>query len=164
MTGWSLGPEKVFANVWTVPPAYQPYAAPNSDAETHITALVRCRDGVTLTYERAEFLAAPNGQQWSITGERGTLTLGMLDRGEASLVVHRPDLAKGAVAETIWVGAAHEEWIQTGPIEDLAKAVREDREPMTSLERAWLVQRLSDAIYESAATGEAVEIGRLGAR
>lgn len=162
LTGWSLGPEKVFANVWTVPPAYEQYAAENSDAETHITALVRCRDGVTLTYERAEFLAAPNGQAWSITGEQGTLTLGMLDRGEASLVVHRPDLEKGAVAETIWSGPAHEEWIQTGPIEDLAAAVREDREPSTSLERAWLVQRLSDAIYESAASGEAVEIGTLG--
>ena len=162
LTGWSLGPERVFANVWTVPPAYERYAAPNSDAETHITALVRCRDGVTLTYERAEFLAAPGGQAWSITGEMGTLTLGMLDRGEASLTVHRPSLEQGAVPETIWQGEAHEEWIQTGPIDDLVEAVRENREPSTSLERAWLVQRVSDAIYESAASGEAVDIGMLG--
>jgi hypothetical protein len=40
----------------------------------------------------------------------------------------------------------------------LTAAVREARDPLTSLENALVVQRITDAIYASAGSGRAVDV------
>ncbi|MCX7643346.1 MAG: Gfo/Idh/MocA family oxidoreductase, partial [Armatimonadetes bacterium] len=37
---WQLKPKWVMANMWTVPPPFEPHVAPGSDAETHVTTLL----------------------------------------------------------------------------------------------------------------------------
>ncbi len=44
------------------------------------------------------------------------------------------------------------------PSVDFVAAIRGGREPMTSLERALVVQKISDAIYASAEAGDTVTI------
>jgi predicted dehydrogenase len=41
---------------------------------------------------------------------------------------------------------------------DFAEAVRQGRPPRTTLEQALVVQQITDAIYESARSGQAVAI------
>jgi predicted dehydrogenase len=43
-------------------------------------------------------------------------------------------------------------------LEDFARAIREGGRPQTGLEEALVVQKISDAIYASAASGTAVRV------
>jgi predicted dehydrogenase len=59
-------------------------------------------------------------------------------------------------SETIWSG---EKCPPTNDvIRDFARAIREGVEPETSLERALIMQQITDAIYASAAKGRSVAI------
>jgi len=62
------------------------------------------------------------------------------------------------VTETLWEGTDDMGTIHFRPISDFAAAIREGRQPKTSLERALVVQQITDAIYESAEKMKAVEI------
>ena len=46
----------------------------------------------------------------------------------------------------------------SNPLSDFAAGIRENRQPLTSLENALVVQKITDGIYASAETGKAVEI------
>jgi predicted dehydrogenase len=46
--------------------------------------------------------------------------------------------------------------IHRGPVLDFVEAILGEHEPMTSLRDALIVQRITDAIYESARTGSRV--------
>jgi len=50
--------------------------------------------------------------------------------------------------------------IHRGPVIDFVEALLDGRKPMTSLRNALTVQRLTDAIYESATSGEPVKCAR----
>ena len=71
ITGWELKPKTVFAQTWTVPPVFDSHIVEGSDAETHYNALVRCEDGITITLERSEFMAAQSSANWEIIGSEG---------------------------------------------------------------------------------------------
>jgi len=43
-------------------------------------------------------------------------------------------------------------------LDDFAHAIREGRRPHTELEHSLVVQRITDAIYASARSGQAVEV------
>ncbi|MGN6361466.1 MAG: Gfo/Idh/MocA family protein [Thermomicrobiales bacterium] len=157
VTGWSLVPETVLAQTWTIAPEFASYVTPNSDAETHVAALIQCAGGVTFTYERGEYMAAAQDEAWEITGTRGTLHLPMVpSKGKA--IVHDEATSTGVVSHTIWSGAEDFGMTHTGLEPDFARAIREHRQPRTSLEQALLVQRVTDAIYASAAQGRAVSV------
>jgi predicted dehydrogenase len=158
ITGWTLRPRVALAQTWTVPDAFSAYAAPGSDAETHVAALVTCDDGIVLSFERAEFVATATDQAWSVLGDRGTLRLDMLPGTNKTMLFDEatPD---GVVTRTIWQGEEAQGQDHVGVLEDFARAVRGEKPPRTTLEQALLVQQITDAIYHSAAQGVAAPVG-----
>ncbi len=150
-----LTPQFALARTWPVGPAYAAYAAPGSDAETHVAALVTFAEGCVLNYERAEFSTLPPDSRWQITGERGTLTLQMLKAKAANLVLTEPDPAAGTRTRVLWEG--DESALTTehdGVVLDFVEAIQGRHPPQTSLQDALLFARIADAIYASAATGQ----------
>ncbi len=158
LTGWQLKPKLVLARTWTVSPAYTSYIAPNSDAETHVTAFILCEGGTVINYERSEYTAARGESMWQITGSQGSLHLNMVAGKEPSVIYDRATADRGTISQELF---APEEEPLTGmaiQLEDFAHAIREHRKPRTGLEEALLVQKITDAIYESSQRGAAVEV------
>ena len=159
ITGWTLKPKTVLAQTWTVPPKFEALAAPGSDAETHFTSLILCEGGTVITFERAEMSTARREGAWKIVGTEGSLDLQMVSGDTPRKIVHnRASSEEGVISETIWEGEETGNVVHEGPLADITAAIREGREPKTSLERALVIQQISDAIYKSAETGGAVEI------
>ena len=158
ITGWSLKPKTVLAQTWTVPPPYEAHLPPDSDAETHFVILVRCECGAVISFERGEYMASRSEGAWQVVGDRGTLQLNMLPADNKKIELDRADPDRGIVSETVFEGGEAWEVLHAGADEDFAAAIREGRPPSTTLERALVVQKITDAVYESAARGVAVEI------
>ncbi len=157
ITGWSLKPETVFAQTWTVPGPYASHVAEGSDAETHYTAMIRCEGGTILSIERSEYTAAEGDQAWGIIGSEGSLRLAMTASKPGRIVYAKADEQDGTSAETLWE-EEEDGSIHAGPLTDLAAAVRSGGSPKTPLEHALIVQQITDAVYESAETGGAAPI------
>ncbi len=154
---FKLTPRHVLAKTWRVPPAFSAYAAPGSDGETHVTALVTFAEGCVLSYERAEFSTLPPGSIWLIAGERASLSLQMLQAKSANLLLTEPDPATGIRMRVLWEGDESESTLaHDGVVFDFVGSILEKRLPRTSLRDALLFARLADAIYESADTGKPV--------
>ncbi len=158
MTGWKLKPQTVFAQTWTVPPIFESHIAAGSDAETHYSALIRCEDGTMITLERGEFMTMHSHSDWEVIGSEGSLKLKMGDGNPASVVHNQTTTVDGvssdALADTRDTEGPH----HGNPTSDFAAAIRENRQPITGLEQALVVQQITDAIYASAESGNAVEI------
>lgn len=159
LLGWSLRPRTVFAQTWSVAEPFSApgYVAEGSDAETHFAALIRCDGGSVISFERAELAAAQTSNTWEIAGSLGTLHLHML-QGRKTITVDRAVANEGVITETLWEGADEGVGVHAGPLTDLARAIREGRDPLTTLEQALVVQQISDAIYASAEQGKSVDI------
>jgi predicted dehydrogenase len=157
LCGWTLRPELTLAETSGLPDLYREIAAPVNDVEVRVGALVMLSGGATLHYQRAMFAAVEEMRgQWRIECEGGALDLNMLP-GSPQVTVRR-HTANGVQSETLAGGPYEWSEIHRGPVVDFAAAIIEGREPMTSLENAFTMQRLVDAIYESAGSGEAVTI------
>jgi len=154
---FQLTPTVALAHTWPVGPAFAAYAAPGSDAETHVAALVVFAEGCVLTYERAEISTLPKDHRWQITGELGTLTLVMTKARSANVVLTSPDAAQGTATRVLWEGDEASQTLEhDGVVMDFVAAILEKRQPRTTLEEALLVARVTDAIYASAQSGAAV--------
>ena len=150
---FKLTPLHALARTWGPAPAFAAYAAPGSDAETHLAALVTFAEGCVLTYERAEFSTLPRDNRWQITGENGTLTLEMLKAGSANVVLTAPDAATGVARRVIWEGDETALTLEhDGVVFDFVDAILTRRPPQTSLADALLLARIADAVYRSAAS------------
>jgi predicted dehydrogenase len=160
ITGWTVCPETVLANTWTVPPAFAALADPSSDAETHVCATVQCADGIAIHYERGEMVAASESLSWGLIGTAGSLNLHLTDRSQA-VTCHRANAETGVEPEIIWEHDEGSEAVHHGPVQDFALAIRDGRQPKTSLEQAFVVQAITDAIYSSAESGTAVRVAAL---
>ena len=158
ISGWRLRPQTVLAQSWRVPSTFADAVAPGSDGETHIAGLVRCADGIALTYERGEYAAAQAETSWEVIGEAGSLRLQMTPAQEKEILYYENDRADGTTTQTLWSGSESYMDIHRALLEDFATAVRSGRPPKTTLAQALLVQQITDAMYRSAATGEAVEV------
>ncbi len=159
--GWRLQPETALAQSWQVPAIFADTVAPESDAETHITGLVRCADGIALTYERGECTAAQAEDSWEVIGDAGSLRLWMTPAEEKEILYFESSATQGTVRRTLWAGEESFGEVSRALLEDFATAVRTGRPPKTTLTQALLVQRITDALYRSAERGEAVEISAL---
>ena len=158
ITGWQLKPQTVFAQTWTIPPVFESHIAAGSDAETHYTALIRCEGGIVLSVERGEFMTMHRHEGWEIIGTEGSLKLTMGD-GKPENVIYNRTTTEGGVESTSLLAAGEApEPPHSNPLSDFAAGIRENRQPLTSLENALVVQKITDAIYASAETGTAVEI------
>lgn len=162
ITGWTVKPEVVLAQTWKVPPVFKPNVAPGSDAETYYTALIRCAGCAVLSMERGEYMPAQNDCGWHMVGTKGSLTLNMSPGAPKKLVFDEGSTEKGVVSKVIWEGEERSEMIISGPVKDFALAIREKRQPRTSLENALIVQTITDAIYLSAERNKAVKINLKG--
>ena len=158
ISGWRLQPQTVLAQSWRVPAAFADTVAPDSDGETHIAGLVRCAGNIALTYERGEYAAAQAETSWEVIGETGSLRLQMTPAQEKEILQFKLSRAEGTSSRTLWTGSDSYNDIHRGLLEDFATAIRTGRPPQTTLTQALLVQQITDALYRSAETGEAVEV------
>ncbi len=158
ITGWSLVPRRAIGVTYPAPQRFLSRLPPGSDAEAHAIGLVWFEDEVMLSYERAEFHPGKEEMAWEIIGEEGSLQLEMLPK-DGPMLIHRHASVKGRVTETVlWSGPESWEDIHAGPARDFVAAIREHRQGFTSLEKALVIAKITDAIYASAACGEVVEI------
>ncbi len=158
ITSWKLKPRVVLANWWPVGEKMSAYVAPGSDADSHYIAFILCDDDIVLTMERGEFTSATTDQAWEIIGTDGSLHLPMTrQQGKPyEVILDRFIPGKGVVSETIWKegdGGPSE-----GVLEDFVYAVRQNRKPKTTLENALVMQKITDAIYDSAKSKQAITI------
>ena len=161
ISGWRLRPQTVLAQSWGVPSTFADTVAPESDGETHIAGLVRCAGGIALTYERGEYAAAQAETSWEVIGETGSLRLRMTPALEKEILQFEATRAEGTISRTLWSGSDSYMDIHRGLLEDFATAVRTGRPPKTTLTQALVVQQITDALYRSAKTGEAVDISAI---
>jgi predicted dehydrogenase len=159
IAGWSLKPKTVLAQTWTVPPPYESHVASGSDAESYYSAFVRCEGGAVITLERGEYMPARTEQAWQIVGTKGTLHLMMTPGENLELVHDDASTEEGVVSKVLWKGSADWDALHAFPVVDFATAILEGGQPSTNLERALVMQQITDAIYASAESGHAVEIG-----
>lgn len=158
ITGWTLKPEVCFAQTWTIPPQFESHIAPGSDAETYYIALIRCADGTMLSMERGEYMPCQADEAWQIIGTNGSLNLRMLAGNPKQIIYDETSTEKGTTSTVLWEGEEDTAMISAGPVTDFAAAIREKREPATSLEKALVIAQITDAVYASAAKGKAVII------
>ena len=155
---WRLKPVLALAATWPVAPHLAYHVAPGSDAESHIAAFIRCEGGAAIAYERAEFATSAREEAWRIVGSQGTLRLVMSPRADDKVFFDTTTPEKGVVSEVIWEGQPDREAVSKGLLEDFARAIREKHRPATDLERALVLQKITDAVYTSADSGRPVEI------
>ena len=141
-----------------MPSVFESHIASGSDAETHYTALIRCEGGIVLSVERGEFTTMHTHEGWEIIGTEGSLKLTMGDGKPESVTYNRTTTAGGVESTSLSEAGEAPESQYSNPLSDFAAGIRENRQPLTSLENALVVQKITDAIYASAETGNAVEI------
>ena len=156
LVGWSLQPKLVLGKTWTVPDTYEPYIAPGSDAETHVTAMILCQGGTVIHYERSEYTAARGELMWQITGSQASLHVHLTNTKDFVVTVDRATPDRGTVSETLFEPIEETQSGMRSQLDDFALAIREGRRPQTGLEEALMVQKISDAIYASSASGQPV--------
>jgi len=158
IVNWQLKPKTVLARWWPVAEGMSDYVAPGSDADSHYTAFVLCEDDIVLTMERAEFSSGQPDQAWEVIGTDASLYMPMGQQvGRTDTVVlSRIVRGKGLVCEA--VSSQQEKGPGGNVVEDFARAIRESGRPRTDLERALVMQKVTDAIYASAAAGTSVNI------
>ena len=158
LAGWKLKPVTVFAQAWTVAPQFESHVWPGSDAETHFVALIRCENGAVISFERGEYVAAASEASWRITGSKGSLKLNMLPKVGTVITHDDTSTEEGVVSREVWRYDPDKPHSFSSPAEDFCQAIRQGRQTDTSLERALVVQKISDAIYASAESGQAIHL------
>ena len=158
ITGWSLKPELILAQTWHLADEFAEFVAPDSDAETHGAALIRCNDGITITFEYGEMVCARSESAYDVVGTKGSLHLSSNPQENEEIIQVEAVKGEGAVEKVLWKGDEIWDTGHRGVIRDFAEAVRGEHAPATCLRRALLIQQITDAIYTSAETGKAVSL------
>jgi len=158
ITGWRLKPELVLAQTWTIADRLISHIPAGSDAETHYMAFIRCTDGAAIFMERGEYMPVQNKAIWQIVGDNGCLDLHMIPEKQKKIIFNKTDKNNGFTTDTIWEGDDDSSILHRGPVHDFANAIREGRQPKTSLEQSLIIQKITDAIYTSAREGQAVKV------
>jgi len=148
----------VLAQTRPVLPQFTHFVAPGSDADSYYTALILDEEGTALSMERGEFMAAAYDETWQIIGTEGSLTLPVLPAEGNQLIYDKGTKQQGVISEVIWEGDDRHSTMGWRLIEDFATAIRQGRAPLTSIKQSLVIAQITDAIYESAAQGEAVQI------
>ena len=109
--------------------------------------------------ERGEFMTAQSESDWQVIGSKGSLKLKMTDSDPRSIIHDSTTAEKGVISKPLWNPTDNSIATNIGdPLVDFAAAIREERQPLTSLEQSLILQEITDAIYKSAAQGVAVQI------
>ncbi len=165
LADWSLEPETAFGAQFLMPPELQAHQAPGSDAETHAVGSVRFKGGALLHFERGERVPAVMENTWAVTGERGSVRLTSSNPGMGMLNPQDPvyhdhiDPAQGVQTSVLHhEPESQEDNHDPGPIGDFAEAIQQGRPPLTTLENALTITRITDALYRSAASGRSESV------
>jgi predicted dehydrogenase len=155
--GWRLRPQLVLAQTWAPAPAVRDQVAAGSDAETHVAAMIRCQNGAVIHYERGELTSCAQTESWQIIGSKATLRLHMQPAKNNRVILDRIE-SDGVQTSILWEGDETDQTVHAGPVTDFATAIQTGAQPRTNLEQALVLQSIFDAVYESAAGGQAVMI------
>lgn len=161
-TNWSLHPQSVLAQTFAPAPSIcEGRVHPDSDAESHAVALIRCAGGEVILLERGEYLPLARETTWQITGEQASLRLQMVPGADSgpSLILDHGDPKAGRREERVLDGPDPAIFNQM-PVIDFGRAIREGDSPKTGLPQARILQSITDAIYASAREGRAIELDR----
>ncbi len=155
---WQLRPETVLARWWRVGEPMASFVAPDSDADAHYAAMIGCAGNVVLSMERGVMTTATADQAWEIIGTEASLHLPMLAPAGRphAIVLDRFVPGTGVQSETVW---SKEKSGTTGDVvSDFVRAIREGGQTRTNLERALVMQKITDAIYASAVKGRSMAV------
>jgi predicted dehydrogenase len=155
---WTVKPRSAFAQTWPVAPHLAARVDPASDAENHFAALIRCDGGAVIHAERGEFTSIQTENAWQIIGSRASLRLHMTTTDTKRIWLDETDADKGLTSRLFWEGTEDAQLVHNGAVQDFAEAILYRRPPKTDLSQALVVQRIFDAIYSSAATGQVARI------
>lgn len=158
ITGWRLRPEWIIARTWGLGEPISDYFPPDSNTETYGTAYIQCADHIALTYERGEFMAAPQEQSWQIIGSKASLSLHMTWPSEKTITAYILHPESGLETNIVWEGTEDSSWAEKGVLFDFTRAILEDRQPLTGLDEALKLQRVMDAIYLAARSNKPVSM------
>lgn len=158
LLNWSASPEWVLGQTWEIPPPLAGSIHPDSDAETHAAAYIRCGNNMAIQFERGAFIPGPQRNVWEMTGTKGTLQLNMLPGDDKYIRFFAASAERGQEESVIWRGTESWSSVHGGPVLDFGEALATGAEPMTTLKQALVLQQVIDAIYESASTSQPVRI------
>jgi predicted dehydrogenase len=94
---------------------------------------------------------------WQITGAKGSLHLKMVGRDD-SITFDEGSTEHGVTPKVIYPQSESQINGMLAQLDDFAMAIREGRQPETNLEKVLMVQKITDAIYESSDKGITVKI------
>ena len=157
--GWQLKPKTVLGRAWQIAPHVAAHLAPNSDGETHFVALIFCEGGEVISMDRGQFMAV-KGQElgWEIIGTKGSIRQPIYPNTPDKVYHDETTAEKGLVTHTLFEGDPNAGEVHAGPVKDFAAAIVNGRPPATGLEESMVIQKISDAIYESSRKLCAVDI------
>ncbi len=158
VTGWSLKPKLVLAQTWPVADDLPDRVAEGSDGEEHAIVLVHCEGGAVLSMERGESLPLDVESVWQVIGSKASLRLDMLELENNRVLLDRAHADGPVTTQVVWEGDNEHQTTMREPLIDFVRAIRSSDEPLTSLERGLVMQKITDAVYTSADEGRAVEI------
>ncbi len=158
VAGWGLKPTTVLAQTWPLGDHLAARVDPCSDADNHFIALIRCAGGEMISFERAEFASASTDEAWQILGSHGSLSLWLHGGKGKSLRLDTSDAQTGTSSRVLWEGDDVGVDVTQAIQEAFARAIRLGGTCQTTLERALIMQQITDAIYQSARSGQAVGI------
>lgn len=154
--GWSLEPQTCLADVRRLHPFYARRRPPLNDLEIQFSAKFSFGSGVAFDFRRASYFAGEPRNEWLIECDDGTLDLSMVQK-KPPLTIRR--YAAGRIDSTVDIEEP-DNWstILGGPVLDFVGAILDGRPPLTGLAESLIVQRMTDAVYESAQSGRAVSV------
>lgn len=155
--GRRFAPQTVCAQTWSIPDVFADRAAPGSDADTHFSAFIRCAGGEVITLERAEYVASTPADGVHVVGDLGTLHLRMTT-AQQTITLDKANPDGDLVTEVVWEGESDGQAVHGVIDHDFVEAIRDHRPCRTSLEDSLVIQQITDAVYSSAETGEAVRL------
>lgn len=158
IAGWEFRPVEVLAQWWPCLPKFSHFVADDSDADSHFAAFVLGEDDSVLTIERGEFMPIRQEGAWQIIGDDGSLHLDMVAKEGNRILFDSATEEDGVVEEVVWEGDESDNDISMRLLDDFACAIREGRQPETSLERSLVTVSITDAIYRSAEQGTSIDI------
>lgn len=157
IVGWNLEPTGLLAQTWQHAEEVVHHAAPQSDAETHIAAMVRFSNNSVLHYERAEMTSAQTQESWQIVGSKATLRL-HLYKAKTEVFIDELDPVEGVKTRTLFHNPDNDEFLHGTPSIDFVDAILNKREPKTGLKESLMLAKMMDAMYESARSGKPIEL------
>jgi len=155
---WQLQPKTVLAQAWPIAPVIQSHIPPESDAETHAAAFILCAGGEIINIDRGEYMAYRSLNEWEIVGTNGSIRMPVFPGNPETIFLDELSEEAGMQTTVLWEGDPDRDVIHYGVLSDFAEAIRNRRAPMTTLDQALIVQKITDAIYESARIGGPVDI------